>query len=907
MSEFLFDMKRYHELARQAAAEGIVLLKNDRGALPLRKNERISIFGRIAWNYYKSGTGSGGLVNTWYVTGILDALRTCESISLNEDLLAIYEKWINDHPFEYGVGWGGEPWCQEEMPLSDEIVANAAAVSDCAIVIIGRTAGEDRDASAAEGSFLLTETEREMLKKVCNGFERSIVLLNVGNIIDMGWVQEYNPAAVAYVWQGGQEGGNGVLDVLLGNVSPCGKLTDTIACSIDAYPSSANFGDPHQNIFREDIYVGYRYFETFCPEQVLYPFGFGLSYTCFSVAVLSASLENSVVSVSVKVKNTGAVAGKEVVQAYCTKPQGILGKPVRELCAYGKTPLLTPGEAVAMDFQIALPAFASYDDSGASGRKSCWILESGKYAVSIGTSIRDTVPAMEFTLPETIVTEALQEACSPTVSFQRLKPNLINGKFVPSYEPVPTRSYDLAQRIAGRVLPHPAYTGDCGYKLSDVWSGICSIQDFTAQLSDEDLCCLVRGEGMSSPKATPGTAAAIGGVSACARKYGIPVGCFSDGPSGIRMDCGTKATALPIGTALGCTWNDPLIKELFTYVGFELRKFHIDSLLGPGINIHRNPLCGRNFEYISEDPYISGRIACAQLQGMAKAGVTGTVKHFAVTSQEYLRKENDSVLSERALREIYLKAFELCVKYGGAYSIMTSYNAINGIWAAGNYDLVAVILRKQMGYSGLVMTDWWASMNELGEMPSVRNTHLMVRSQNDIFMVAENSEQNSMNDLSLQSIGNHTVKRGDFLLAAQNILRFLLRSPTMARSMDRAHPIGFSVVEDRDHPVVYPDCETLGPECKSFCVHPGAEIYFKMSGTGDCTVTISLVSNSCSTLAQGSVSVFCDDFLVKTFSWQGECDQICEVPLSLSPGKVHYLKLYFPTGGISAASIHVRE
>lgn len=903
MPEFLFDMSRYHALARQAAAEGCVLLKNDQNALPLRKGECISVFGRIAWNYYKSGTGSGGLVNTRYVTGILDALRACGNISLNEDLVSTYERWIADHPFEYGEGWGGEPWCQEEMPLTDELVEEAAKSSDSAIVILGRTAGEDRDASATEGSFLLTETEKDMLKKVCNSFSRSIVLLNVGNIIDMNWVKEFDPSAVLYVWQGGQEGGNGVLDVLTGKVSPCGKLTDTIANSIASYPSSPNFGDPHQNIFYEDIYVGYRYFETFCPEKVFYPFGFGLSYTQFTLDTVSSSLVDMTAHISVAVKNTGAASGKEVVQIYCTKPQGKLGKPVKELVAYQKTPLLAPGETVILIYHIGFSELSSYDDSGASGYQSSWVLEDGKYFLEVGTNVRSTAPALEFVLPKTIVTEQLREACSPTVLFNRIKPTRVDGKFIPTSDPVPIRSYSLASRIANRVVPDMPYTGNCGFILADVCSGRCTMEDFTAQFSDEELCCLVRGEGMSSPKATPGTAAAIGGVSSWAQKYGIPIGCFSDGPSGIRMDCGTKATSLPNGTALGCTWNDSLIEELFTYVGFELRKFHIDSLLGPGINIHRNPLCGRNFEYVSEDPYISGMIASAQLKGMAKAGVTGTIKHLAVNSQEYLRKENDSVLSERALREIYLKAFEICVKCGGAYSVMTSYNAVNGIWAAGNFDLVAVILREQMGYRGLVMTDWWASMNEMDEMPSARNTHLMVRSQNDIFMVAEDSERNSLGDLSLQGLQDGTVKRGDFLLAAEDILRFLMRSPAMLRSLGLAHPVSFKILEDPDHAPSLPDCEVLSPQFGGLSATPGMEKYFRVQGSGDCTISFHLVSNAKTELAQGSMSIFYEDALVKTFTWKGSNTQICTIHLNLSQEGTHLLKLYFPIGGVSVTSI----
>ena len=313
MAKYQLDMNKYMQLARQTAAEGCVLLKNDKDTLPIKKGTKVSVFGRIAFHYYKSGTGSGGLVNTNYVVGILDALKTWKDISLNEELEGIYQKWIEENPFDKGAGWGQEPWSQKEMPLTEEIVKQASQQSDMAIVVIGRTAGEDQDTKAEEGSYFLTKLEEEMLEKVCNCFDKVAVLLNVGNIIDMRWVETYQPSAILYTWQGGQEGGNGVLDVLSGAVSPCGKLTDTIAYEITDYPSTKNFGDPVENYYKEDIYVGYRYFETFAKEKVQYPFGYGLSYTSFQQRVESLEQKEGNIVVKVAVKNIGDVAGKEVV------------------------------------------------------------------------------------------------------------------------------------------------------------------------------------------------------------------------------------------------------------------------------------------------------------------------------------------------------------------------------------------------------------------------------------------------------------------------------------------------------------------------------------------------------------------------------------------------------------------
>ena len=282
MGKYKLDLEKYAILARQVSAESCVLLKNDNNTLPLRKNDKVAVFGRSAFNYYKSGLGSGGLVNTRYVVSILDALRENKDIILDEDLLKVYEEWILENPYDEGKGWGNVPWSQKEMKLDDSVVT-AAADADIALVIIGRTAGEDQDSKNEPGSYLLTEEEEIMIEKVSKTFKRTAVILNVGNIIDMKWVEKYNPSSVIYVWQGGQEGGNGVVDVLTGKVNPSGKLTDTIARNIEDYPSSENFGNTEKNYYQEDIYVGYRYFESFAKDKVIYPFGYGLSYTNFEI------------------------------------------------------------------------------------------------------------------------------------------------------------------------------------------------------------------------------------------------------------------------------------------------------------------------------------------------------------------------------------------------------------------------------------------------------------------------------------------------------------------------------------------------------------------------------------------------------------------------------------------------
>ena len=778
MSKIKLDLDKYAALARQAAAEGCVLLRNEEKALPIKKGERVSVFGRIQFHYYKSGTGSGGLVNTTYVTGILDALKSCDEISLNDELLTLYEEWIKDHPFDIGAGWAQEPWHQKEMPISQEVAQRAAEKSDIAVIILGRTAGEDKDNSATAGSYLLTEAEEEMLAVVCGAFKRVAVILNVGNIIDMKWVDKYKTQAVVYAWQGGMEGGSGVVDVLTGKVNPCGKLTDTIAYDIKDYPSMEDFGNEETLIYKEDIYVGYRYFETAARDKVKYPFGYGLSYTEFVSKAVSFNADYQKVAVQVKVTNIGDSEGKEVVQIYASSPFGLLGKPARTLEAFAKTSVLKPGESQILTCSFPIKQLASYDDSGITGHKSCYVLEAGEYVIYAGNNVRNAERVGSFNIDELKIIEQLSEACAPIQPFKRFK---AAADRIMIEEDVPLRTVDLYARIKANRPNEIPYTGDKGIKLRDVYEKKASMEEFLAQLTNEDLSVLMRGEGMCSPRVTPGTASAFGGVSDSLTHFGIPAGCCADGPSGIRMDCGTNAFSLPNGTALACTYNLELVEALFDMVGQELYKNRVDTLLGPGMNIHRTPLNGRNFEYFSEDPLLTGKMAAAQLRAMNKYKVTGTIKHYACNNQEFHRHDVDSVVSERALREIYLRGYEIAVKEGGAYSIMSTYGALNGLWTAGNYDLNTTILRGEWGFEGIVMTDWWAKINDEGEKGARENTAPMVRAQNDLYMVVDKPSRNSSNDNTLKGLESGKITRGELQRNAANICRVLMRSAVMER------------------------------------------------------------------------------------------------------------------------------
>ncbi len=811
-NRYILDWDAYAKKAREAAADGAVLLENRDSVLPFKTGEKVSVFGRIQLNYYKSGTGSGGLVNTKYVVGILDALLEEEGLSVNEALVDKYRAWEAEHPFDKGIGWGQEPWCQAEMPLSTEDVAAARAVSDTAIVVIGRTAGEDRDASADKGSWFLTDFEEDMLAKVCGAFDRVVVLLNVGGILDLSWMDRYQPSAVMLVWQGGQEGGHAVADLLMGRVNPSGRLTDTIAMAIEDYPSTACFGDPKADDYEEDIFVGYRYFETFAKDKVRYPFGFGLSYTTFALSDQKVVWNGGEVTTEVTVTNTGARAGRQVVQVYTSLPQGKLGKPARTLIGFAKTALLAPAASEKLTVTAGCDSLASYDEVGATGYANAFVCESGSYEIYIGTDVRSAAMAGCFTLPETLVVKQCREVLRPVEPFNRFHAfEKADGSIGLSKEPVPARTVDLSARIAAEAPADIPQTGDLGYRLGDVMDGKVSVRDFVGQFSDEELRCIVRGEGMCSSKVTPGTAAAFGGVTKALAGYGLPCGCCSDGPSGIRMDCGTTAFSNPNGTCLASTFDVKLNEELFTFLGCELRKNRIDTLLGPGINIQRNPLNGRNFEYFSEDPLLTGLMAAGQLKGLAQYGVTGTIKHFAANNQEFHRNDISSNVSERALREIYLKGFELAVKEGGAYLVMTTYGALNGIYTAGNYDLVTSVLRNEWGFDGAVMTDWWArvgsenaapfdpeasgegsiSMPGIGGKPENYddvgrlNFAAMVRAQNDLYMVTPDALSMEAKDNLKAALEDGYITRGMLQRCAENIVKVLLRSPCTLRELGR--------------------------------------------------------------------------------------------------------------------------
>lgn len=895
----ILDWEKYLKVAADTVAEGIVMLKNNNSALPLKKEEIVSVFGRIQLHYYKSGTGSGGMVNVSKVTGITDGLLEA-GVKLNEELLEIYRKWDKKNPYDLGSGWGAEPWSQKEMPLSDEIVKKASETGSTAIVIIGRTAGEEQEVTLSEGSYLLTELEKDMLTKVRKTFEKVVVLLNVGGLIDIEFIESLDVDSLLYVWQGGMTGGTGTADVLTGKVSPSGKLPDTIAYNIEDYPSHPYFGDLNSNRYVEDIYVGYRYFDTFAPEKVRYPFGYGLSYTAFETKYISSDYDENTVAIYVEVKNTGRYSGKEVVMVYVEKPQGKLGQPKRVLCGYEKTKTLAPGESQDICVMVNLDELASYDDSGITGHKNCFLLESGEYNFYITPDIGKSICVG---IVRDRVIEKCVQALAPVEAFKRMKND---GGL--TFEDVPLSEVDETARRLENLPKEIPYTGDREIKLADVHSGKNTMDEFIAQLSDEELSCIIRGEGMGSPRVTAGTASAFGGVADCLTKYGIPAACCSDGPSGMRLDCGTKAFSLPNGTMIASTFNKELAEELFGFMGLEMAANKVDCLLGPGMNIHRHPLNGRNFEYFSEDPYLTGTMAAAELRGLHKSGVTGTIKHFCGNNQETNRHFIDTVASERALREIYLKGFEIAVKQGSADSVMTTYGKVNGVWTAGNFDLNTIILRNEWGFSGITMTDWWANINRRGQNADKTDFAAMAMAQNDLYMVCADGGKNG--DNTLESLKNGDLRRCEIQRNAKNICTFILGTNAFKRTIGEDDTIEVINRPDEDissdeNVVFYEINEKFTLDLSDVKSEKGKNYSFalEVNRPGWYKVTVTASSEQ-SELAQIPVTLFTMGTANAVFTWNGTGGKAVSYSSEI-PMFSHFtaVRIYFAQNGLDMISI----
>lgn len=690
-------------LSRKVAAEGMVLLKNESDLLPLKQGSRVALFGKASVDYVKGGGGSGD-VTVAYVRNLCDGMEEKAAQGKVEIFAPLYAFYQENVASQRAAG--RQPGYTVEPEIPEALLEQAAAECDTAIISICRFSGEgwDRKGEPNDGDFYLSPEEQKMVSQVSARFHRIVVVLNVGGMVDTAWFA-HNPriGAVLLAWQGGMEGAMAEADILCGDVNPSGKLTDTFAASFDDYPSSADFNESEDYVcYTDDIFVGYRYFETIpgAAEKVNYPFGFGLSYTTFALEPLHYAADDNQIAVTVRVTNTGNVAGKEVVQIYSAAPKCRLETPRLELRAFQKTRLLAPGEAQELTVTFSIVEIASYDE-----KQAAYVLPAGQYTILAGNCVRSLEEAGNFVNDEERVTRQLQNRCVPVKLPRRLKADgsfeeLETGEYAAQYD---TTGWPEKPRWeAEHILPdmQGINTPEGRLHFEKVASGEVPMEAFLDSLTDDELITLLGGTSNRGVADTRG----IGGLD----YLGIPAVMTADGPAGLRIvpDRGVNTTAWPVATLLACTWDPEILYQVGEAAAKEAKENNIGMWLTPAINIHRSPLCGRNFEYYSEDPLVAGKLAAAMVQGIQSQHVSACVKHFCCNNKETNRFGSDSRVSERALREIYLKAFEIVVKEGCVWSVMTAYNLLNGTYTSENRELISGILREEWDYEGLVVTDW---------------------------------------------------------------------------------------------------------------------------------------------------------------------------------------------------------
>ena len=693
-------------LSRKIAGEGMVLLKNENKTLPLKKGCKVALFGRGSVDYVKGGGGSGD-TTVAYVRNMCEAMLEKEAEGKITVFQPLCEFYIKEFENEKLLRPRMMPGQSTEPDLPQELLDAAACECDVAIISICRNSreGYDRTGEENDGDFYLSVAEQSLVEQVTKKFEKTVIVLNVGGMVDTNWFyDETKIPAVLLAWQAGMEGACAQADILCGDVNPSGKLVDTFAKSFSDYPSSYNFHESEDYVcYTDDVFVGYRYFETIpgAAERVNYPFGYGLSYTEFSMVCQNAYEADGVVHLEVEVKNIGDVAGKEVVQVYNKSPKSRLEMPKLQLRAFGKTGLLAPGESEILQLQFAVADLASYDE-----KLAAYVLPEGDYSIEFGNSIRSLKEAYRVVVSEEKVTEQLQNRCVPRQLPYRMKADgsmepLEISEYDELYEPEDWPEKNLL-RSAEHILPNRYGETIPPERLTlrKVANGEITLDEFIETLSNDELITLTGG----TPNRGIADICGIGGLD----YLEVPAVMTADGPAGLRIESnrGVNTTAWPVGVHLACTWDEDVLYQVGEAGAKEVKEMNFGVWLTPAINIHRSPLCGRNFEYYSEDPLIAGKLAAAKVRGIQSQNIAACVKHFCANNKETNRIYTDSRISERALREIYIKGFEIVVKESDVWAVMTSYNKMNGIYPSENKELLQGILREEWGFKGLVMTDW---------------------------------------------------------------------------------------------------------------------------------------------------------------------------------------------------------
>ena len=822
---------------RRLAPECMVLLRSS-GNFPLEKPGKVALYGSGARKTIKGGTGSGD-VNVRAFTNIEDGLENAGFTVTTKAWLDSYDGIIVKAYEQFKADLKAEakkrgvpvlmmamgmamPEPNYSLPLEGE--------GDTCLYILARNSGEGNDRKPVAGDIDLTETEIRDIRKLESKYENFLLVLNVGGVVDISTVPEIGN--VLLMSQLGTASGDVLADVILGKSYPSGKLTTTWA-PIREYPSTEGFADPNDTRYREGIYVGYRYFDTI-GKAPYFPFGYGLGYTIFDVADGRVSVSGSLVTVEATVKNRGDRKGKEIVQVYYSAPEGRLDKPFQELAAYGKTAELAGGESETLSLSFEIADMASYDRDSSS-----YVIEKGIYYIRVGNCSRSTHICGALSFSEDIRTSQLKNVGGQP-DFDDLKidasPFGYSGEDEEkaSVNPIPI-DLSAVESVVVDYSEAPAEIKGDGASFEDVSRGEAVLDDFIAGLTDRELAYLCIGDfnddgGLSFIGNAASTVAGAAGESTNRLSdRGVPSLVMADGPAGLRLSTiysliGGKAkpeisalpesmfelldedsmkmfgidpekqspkgegkpgeryyqycSSIPIGTALAQSWNDRLCRECGDIIGREMEMFGIHLWLAPAHNIHRSPLCGRNFEYMSEDPYLSGCMAAAITNGVQEhEGCGTTVKHFFCNNQETNRTFSNSILSERALREIYLKSFEVCIRKSGPHALMTSYNLVNGEHACNRRDVITHVLRDEWDFKGIVMTDWLVTggMGSKGERHPCASAAGNVWAGNDITMPGMVSDLEDMLAALDGESHNYPISRGDLQACAKRVLGMILR------------------------------------------------------------------------------------------------------------------------------------
>mgnify|MGYP003288337489 CR=1 FL=1 len=791
---------------RHLAGECMVLLEND-GVLPFSdKIKKIALYGTGARHTVKGGTGSGD-VNVRKTVSIARGLEEAGFEIVTEDWLDRYDrdleeaqktylkklKDMSDETGEPSVILGFKhPFQEPEQPIVEETDIKEA---DAAIYVLARNSGEGKDRRAEKGDYYLSDRELQNIRFMTENYSNCVVLLNTGGVIDLTELRKISGVqAILLTGQTGNMGGHAVADVLMAKTVPSGKLTDTWARSYEDYPSSATFSHRDGNLddeyYSDGIYVGYRYFDTF-GVMPLYCFGYGKSYTEFEIKTMNVTADEKQVQVEVEVTNIGdKYPGKEVVQVYYSAPDGIMEKPTQELAGFAKTKLLAPGEKDVVTITFATTDMASFDAYDAA-----WVMEEGEYTIRVGNSSRNTEAVAVIDLDEQVTTLQLKRLMRDTIAVRELHHMIpiFDIEFDFGVPAIPFRIMLQAENFKKELVEYEVMRRTLMDKrkdevltLEDVKAGNATLDELTAQLTVEEMAELCvgterrNGDGNvigSASSCVPGAAGDT--TSSLLETRKVPNLIQADGPAGLRLE--TPCTAIPIATTLAQSWDMDLIHRMGELVGEEMKQLHVDLWLAPGMNIHRNPLCGRNFEYYSEDPVLTGLCAATETKGVqSQKGKGTTIKHFAGNNQEDNRMFTNAHISERALREIYLKGFEIAVKTAQPYAIMTSYNLINGVHSANNYDMLQNIARDEWGFEGLVMTDWYTSQDttEMGMVsPSGKYSHSSsvqcIKAGNDLQMPGC---QQNVDDIVEAVNEGKEITKADLQRCAKHILSVALKT-----------------------------------------------------------------------------------------------------------------------------------